>query len=157
MSVLLYEVQTWTIAQKDLRKLRTVHMKCLCDASLVCVYVCVCVCVCCVCVCVCTCMLSLYTVSPLYNADTLWNLIHAMYLCMLHECMTVCRKEAVNMECGGYCAHLGEVRNRQLVEFVWGSTHASVPESQNRCTHTSTQHIHKRAQTHTHPLSSPDH
>ena len=31
MSVLLYRAETWTITQKDLRKLRTFHMKCLRD------------------------------------------------------------------------------------------------------------------------------
>lgn len=31
MSVLLYGAETWTITQKDVRKLRTFHMKCLRD------------------------------------------------------------------------------------------------------------------------------
>ena len=31
MSVLLYGAETWSIIQKDLRKLKTFHMKCLRD------------------------------------------------------------------------------------------------------------------------------
>ena len=31
LSVLLYGAETWTITQKDLRKLRTFHVKCLRD------------------------------------------------------------------------------------------------------------------------------